>query len=305
MFHRSLIFPRAEKRPIGSALELVAKSFHAPVVDEKGQTRFGAQFARSMIAKDENDVTANRPGLFRRDKKIQGRGEAIPARTHFSTYGNIESFDFSAAALFHCWRQRNVLSLGVGAGFFASGNRYVERSRQIRVGRVSHEHLSEFPDYRGGIKKLIRRESGHRAANHITNIVHTGLERDEPDAVYALPDLRHVIDGEPAQLDLLPGCNIRKALAELAADFGERAQLGCGRDAVGNTHAHHKMTRRLAAEKDPGPFKPLLVAFSDGFPPFRGVTRNVLEDIQPIFFLFVFFDLVHLQLTTIDSLACS
>ena len=79
MFHRSLIFPRAEKRPIGSALELVAKSFHAPVVDEKGQTRFGAQFARSMIAKDENDVTANRRRLFRRDKKIQGRGEAIPA----------------------------------------------------------------------------------------------------------------------------------------------------------------------------------------------------------------------------------
>src|SRR5439155_3229110 len=100
--------------------------------------------------------------------------------------------------------------------------------------------------------------------------------------------------GEPAQLDLLPRRNIRKPFAELAADFGERAQLGCGRDAVRNPHAHHKMTRRLAAEKDPGPFKPLLVAFSDGFPPFRGVTRNVLEHIQPIFFLFVFFDLVHL-----------
>jgi len=53
------------------------------------------------------------------------------------------------------WRKRDLLRLGMSAGFFVSGDRYVELSRQIRAGLVVHEHLSKFLDHRAGIKELV------------------------------------------------------------------------------------------------------------------------------------------------------
>jgi hypothetical protein len=54
------------------------------------------------------------------------------------------------------------------------------------------------------------------------------------------------------------------------------------------------MTRSLAAKKHAGPLEPFLVAVGDGLPTLGGVARQVVKNIETVFFLFVFFDLVQL-----------
>jgi hypothetical protein len=70
VLRRSLIFPRGEKRSIDPTLKLAPKSLDAPVIDDKGQACFRTRFPRSVIAKNKNDVTANRSRFVWKNKKI-------------------------------------------------------------------------------------------------------------------------------------------------------------------------------------------------------------------------------------------
>lgn len=47
------------------------EAFDAPIFKQKCQTRFRASFTRSMIAKDKDDMAANRRRFLRRDEDIQ------------------------------------------------------------------------------------------------------------------------------------------------------------------------------------------------------------------------------------------
>jgi hypothetical protein len=53
------------------------------------------------------------------------------------------------------------------------------------------------------------------------------------------------------------------------------------------------MARRLAAKKYSGPFQPFFVAVGDFLPTFNSVPGHIRKNIEPVFLLFVLFDVVH------------
>jgi hypothetical protein len=91
----------------------------------------------------------------------------------------------------------------------------------------------------------------------------------------------------------LAGGDVTEPLAKLLADLRKGAKLRRAGDAVRDTNPHHEVARRLLAKKDSGPLQSFLVAVGNCFPAFRSVARNIREDIQPVFFFFILFDLVQ------------
>ena len=114
-----------------------------------------------------------------------------------------------------------------------------------------------------------------------------------PRHVEPPPDFRDIFDFKPAELNLLAGGDVTEPLAELLADFRQRAELCRAGDAVRHTNPHHEVPRRLLAKKNSGPLQSFLVAVGYRFPAFRSVARNLREDIQSVFFFFILFDLVQ------------
>ena len=83
----------------------------------------------------------------------------------------------------------------------------------------------------------------------------------------------------------MAGGDVTEPFAELLADFRERAELCRAGDAIRHANPHHEVARRLLAKKNSRPLQSLLVAVGNRFPAFRGIARNLREDIQPVFFL--------------------
>src|SRR5262249_9517863 len=103
----------------------------------------------------------------------------------------------------------------------------------------------------------------------------------------------HVFDFEPAELNLLAGGDVTEPLAKLLADFRQGAELCRAGDAIGDANPHHEVAWRLLAKKNPGPLQSFLVAVGNRFPTFRRIARNLRDNIQPVFFPFILFDLVQ------------
>ena len=91
----------------------------------------------------------------------------------------------------------------------------------------------------------------------------------------------------------MAGGDVTEPLAKLLADFRKGAELRRAGDAVRHTNPHHEVARRLLAKKNSGPLQSFLVAVGYRFPAFRGVARNLREDIQAVFLFFILFDLVQ------------
>jgi hypothetical protein len=290
-----LVLSGFQERPIGATLQLAAKGSDAPVVDEKCQPGFGARFPRATISIDKNDPAANLGGLCRRDEKIQRRGDAVAAGSHFAADGDVETADRPSVDLLGRWRERNVLRFAMRAVLPARRDRDVELPRQVRIRLVADEHPSELARDRRGVEQLVGREAGGGTTDDVPDVIHAGLERDETDGPKPRPDLRHVLDREPAELHLLARGDVGEAFAEFAAELADRAKLGCVADAVGDADAHHEAAGSLLAKKNPGPFEPLAVALADRFPPFPRVARHVVKNVEAVLFSLVFFDFIHVM----------
>ena len=94
-------------------------------------------------------------------------------------------------------------------------------------------------------------------------------------------------------MNLLAGGDVTEPLAELRADLRQGAELCRAGDTVRHANPHHEVARRLFTKKDARPLQPFLVTVGYRFPAFRSVARNIREDIQAVFFFFIFFDLVQ------------
>ena len=97
-------------------------------------------------------------------------------------------------------------------------------------GRLVNSLLSrmsrvELVDDRRGVEQLVRRQAGHRAAADAADVVHAGLLAVQADLVQPPPDVRHVGEREPAQLNLLPRGQVAEALAVLVGQVGDDAEL--------------------------------------------------------------------------------
>src|SRR4029453_4885476 len=136
------------------------------------------------------------------------------------------------------------------------------------------------------------RQSRHRAADHVPDIVHPGLQRRQSDTFQARPDRRHVGNPEGAQLNLLPRGDVDELGADVARYRRGLANLGRVRVAVGHAHAHHELPRRLTAEEDAGPFQAFAIALVDRLPRLLCDPRHVLDDVEAILLALDALDLV-------------
>ena len=82
---------------------------------------------------------------------------------------------------------------------------------------------------------------GDRGAEDDARAVAAGLGRVEPDRLEAAPDLRHVLDADPVQLDVLPVGDVGGAAGEVDRDLADHAQLLAGQGAAVDADAEHEV----------------------------------------------------------------
>src|SRR5207302_8691120 len=130
--------------------------------------------------------------------------------------------------------------------------------------------------------ELVPRGPGHRAADDVADVVHPGLERHEPNLAKLAEDRRDVLEGDPPELDLLPGGDVSDPAPTAVGDGGDRPELGGVRDPVGDPDPQHEVAGRVAPEEDAPPLQPVEVPLLDRLPPELGIAGDIGADVQAI-----------------------
>src|SRR5204863_2873653 len=94
--------------------------------------------------------------------------------------------------------------------------------------------------HRAGIDDLVGADTGDRAAQDVAGHVATGLEAGQAHAFEPVPDLGHVLDPDPVELDVLPVGDVGKVPPVFLGDAGHGAQLLRGKLPAGDADAHHE-----------------------------------------------------------------
>src|SRR5467141_361949 len=108
----------------------------------------------------------------------------------------------------------------------ATRNRDVEFARQVgelRVALAADDDAIQFVNDGRGVKQFVRRQAGQGAAVDIANVVDARLQRSQVHAPQLLPDFRHGVESETAQLDLLPSGDVQNAIAKPSGKLGDGA----------------------------------------------------------------------------------
>ena len=206
--------------------QLGAEPGDAAVLDQERQPGAVARRAAAVIAEDARDLGAQPrrppPGGT---KTSSGDAGPIAAGALLAADQHVEAVDLPAVQLAIGRHQGDVLRLGVAAVLQAAGDGDVELARQVGELAVVEDQLVELVDDRRGVEQLVRRQAGDGTAADAADVVHAGLLAVQADLVQAPPDLRHVGQREPAQLNLLPRRQVAEALAELVGQVGDDAEL--------------------------------------------------------------------------------
>ncbi len=96
-------------------------------------------------------------------------------------------------------------------------------------------------------------------------------------------DLGHLLDLDPAQLDILSSGQVDRIAAEVARNPGDRAQLAARDDAVGQPQAHHKEPRRLLTMEQTIPLHALKIVGRDRLKAIARVAIDIGQNIQTVF----------------------
>ena len=99
---------------------------------------------------------------------------------------------------------------------------------------------------RTGVDEFMPVKAGQRASGHIAQYIAAGALGTEADGSERVDDLRQRLDGEPMQLDVLPGGDVGQVARVLFCQLADDAQLVRGQQAVGQADAHHEVLGRLA-----------------------------------------------------------
>ena len=281
-----------------------AEAGGAPFGQQKRQAGFVARRACAAVAEQPGDVAAQLGGIGRRREYVQRRGGRVAAGTHLAAHRHIEAGDRRAVYFRNGRREGDVLRCGVGAVFPATGNGNIELAGQVGELPVAEEHCGELPGNGRCVQQLAGRQAGGGAAHDGADVVHPGLQGNQPDGVQTRPDVRHIPNGEIPQLHLLAGGEVGKGLpaaavaiaaaaAVVLADRRQGAELVGVADAVGDADAHHKPPRRLAAKENAGPLQTVPVRHRNGFPTIPAEGGDVPENVQAVLFGLDGFNLVH------------
>ena len=274
-------------------LQFSPESVCAPFLHQEGHAGFVAGFPGSVVAEQQGNFAAKYRRVPGQHEHVQVRGRPKAAGTLLAAHGHVEAMDLPASDGADGRGQCDILGDCVGAVVQAAGDGDVKLAGQVGEFPVAHEDVVVFPHHAGRIEQFVGGKARHRAPYYAADVVHARLQRHEPHRFQPVPDARHLVNLKPPELDLLAGSQVGEVLAEVAADFGDSAELGRVADAIGDTQPHHEMARCLAPEEDSQPLKTLLVTVADGLPSLAGVAGQVVPDVQPVFLFLVDLNLVH------------
>jgi hypothetical protein len=181
----------------------------------------------------------------------------------------------------------------VGAVVATAGDPDVELAREVGVGLAPHEHRGEGAGHRGGVQELVRGQAEGWAADDVADIVHPGLQRDQPDVEQPVEDLRHVLDPDPPQLHLLARRDVHEPAPHAVGDTADGAEMAGGGDPVRDAETHHEVAGVLLAEEHPPPLQAVQIAFLDRLEAELRVARDVRAHVEPILAGLQLLDLVH------------
>jgi hypothetical protein len=137
-------------------------------------------------------------------------------------------------------RQRNVVDLRIRTPKRAPSHRNFEFARQIVELRIAIDLARYGLRQRRSVDEFVAVQAGHRATGHIAHDIAAGAAGGKPHGIQSLDRHRKGIDRKPVQLDGLPRRNIGQIASMIAGQRPNRAQLRCGRDAVGNPDPDHE-----------------------------------------------------------------
>lgn len=134
--------------------------------------------------------------------------------------------------------ERDVVDLRCHVGQPGDGG--LELARQVGQSRQPDIVLLDILQGRRGVDELVRMHPGHRGTQRGAGAVPAGLHRVEARRLETTPDLRHVLDVDPVELDVVPVGDVRTAASEVRGDAGDDAQLLGGELTAVDADAHHE-----------------------------------------------------------------
>ncbi len=137
--------------------------------------------------------------------------------------------------------ERDVVDLVVGAVLRAAGDRRLVLAGQVGERGVADVAVADLAQRRGRVEHLVPGHAGQRAAEDHPRGVAAGLGGVQADGLEPAPDLRHVLDPDPVQLDVLPVGDVGDVPAELGGDVRDRRELLAGQRPAVDPYAQHEV----------------------------------------------------------------
>src|SRR6267142_758181 len=258
-----------------------AQTAKAPLLNQKRKTALGARLARTVIAVNLDQFHDDSGRLEQFYKNIQRRSDGESSGAHLAADQHVEA---EPARLFR-GNERDILRLTVSAIVRATRDGDVEFSRQVselRVALAADDDAVQFVDDGGGVKQFVRRQTREGAAVDVANVVDARLQRAQVHAAQLLPDFRHGVESETAQLHLLPGGEVHNAVAQPPRELGDGEQLFALRKAIGHANAHHEFAGSRFAEEYANPLQQFFFSGGERFGASFDDLRKVIQDAQTV-----------------------
>ena len=224
-------------------LEDVAELLGAPVGHQELQAGAVAQPAVAVVAEDRDDALPDVRDVLQGHPDPEALGEhrvgGEPATDpHVEPGPVLGVLDPD---------ERDVVDLVGDVEAGAAGDRGLELAGQVGELRAADVAVEDLAHGRRAVEHLVGRDAGHRRPEDDPWGVAAGLGGGQADRLEALPDLGHVLDPDPVQLDVLAVGHVGGVAGELAADVGDGAQLvGVERPAVAADPQHEELRVELA-----------------------------------------------------------
>ena len=197
-------------------LQHLAELLDAPVGDQELQPGPVAQPAVAVVAEDRDDAGPDLGDLLQRhpgaeplgQHRVGGQPAADPEVEARAVLG-VDDAD-----------ERDVVDLVRHVLARVAGDRGLELARQVGELRVADVAVDDVVDRRGRVDDLVGGDAGHRRAEDDARAVAAGLGGGQADGLQPAPDLRHVLDPDPVQLDVLPVGDVGGVAGEVRARSG-------------------------------------------------------------------------------------
>mmetsp|Transcript_5966 Transcript_5966/g.20562 ORF Transcript_5966/g.20562 Transcript_5966/m.20562 type:complete len:639 (-) Transcript_5966:219-2135(-) len=247
------------ERPAGHPLgHLVPKVLQPHVLDEPHHAALLSGAPCAEVPEGGEDRVAGVNDVALGNKGVQGDGLLAFCRREEPADQQV----VAKLAILRGGHVSQVVDVGVLVQVVRPDDADVPLSGQVGDALI---HLSKVDDVLcevvadgDGVNDLERVDSGDGAPHRVPHVVHAALDRGQPAALQPVEDVGHVLQGDAAELKVLPRGDIAATtLPGLLRDLGEDPELVRGHHAVGELEAHHELAvLLLPAVEEAEPLEP-------------------------------------------------